>query len=713
MKLKRITALVLTILLVCGFGNLVGCAASDNLFSNPHFTDMNASGTFPNNWTQSTGISMEKEVFHDASPSLKMETASVTYPYSRSHPIYNVVGGAEYTVSAWLLTMNAGCTFTFRYQCFNDANEYLYDGGVGAYREKSGEWIEFKETFRPPRGTTWMRVQLRMAGTGTMYIDDVSMYLTGGPEIIYDFKTDGTFYYTERKEDGVASVTVDTAYYPELIGKTVHARLYDPETPDNALEEEIKVPESGEIRFTYPLSFLSVKQKAYEVEISFTPPGEDTVFFSHRVYKFDRPKYIDDDGFYRDKNGEIFTPSVIYAASYKEDENLDKIGVNALQGYPTTEWLDALKDQGRKAFVVLYDNVGGAGHPNRVEWRTEQVKEFMNHEAVFGWIVEDEPPVTEEGLAQLETAYKSIRAADPYHPIVLTSNSHYDVIHQYCDAVLMDSYTYNNKRFTVGVQEKMREAIYASNERPVYALLQAFEAEHNGSFPKPQEMRNMQYQALWEGAKGLGYYRYGGSMLDGTYLYDTDLWDAMVEFGGKEQEIAFDLFVYEKYEKVKEEETDTYIGGVWKDGDGYLILLRNKKYNVTASATMSIEDVHPGWEVNSIGGTPLEAVANRGELSLKVGEGDVLLLSVTPPALFESGTNDKFAAYSETATSENFGVQTDGSLLLTTTESAQNPHIFYTFRENSAPEAGKKLWASLLVQGNGERKRADCLCRKE
>lgn len=637
MHIKRTLSLLLTAVLLLSVSISLQAEEEDgNLLPNPHFDRWNSKGTFAASWGRSpaSAVTLSEDYHKSGAYSIKITQKSADYANANA-TVENIVGGAEYAFGVYVRAMQKNSSLRFRYTCFGeDDTKPLYDqSGDAEYMDFPGDWDFFTETFRPPRGTVKMEVQLRLGQAGTVYCDDVSMRLTDGPEKIYDFKTDGTFYYAERERDGIVSAKADTVCYDTLIGKTLSFSLIDPDAPTKPLlEKETKIMGNEEIKFSFPMRLMSVLQKPYQILCNLIEDGKITATKSHTVYKFERPKRINEDGFFLDENGEIFTPSVMYRVDYEDFDTVKEVGVNAVQGYPSAEWLTTLDEKEMKCFVVLYSDIS-AGNKNRISTAIKYVNEYKGYDAVLGWLVFDEPSGTDEGdLAELVEAYTQIRAIDPDHPIIFTANDHYDILHQYADVIIQDSYPYANDKFTTYPYERNKKAIAESDGRPVYSLMQTFEFKN--SFPQPKEIRNMQYASLWAGVKGIGYFKYEYSEV--AHLFDEKKhWQEMKSFAAREQEIAFDLFIYEKYKKIDEMETDDYMWGVWEDGDGYLVLLRSKKYDADVSAEIPISGDLGAWRAEPIGGTMKDVWTGDGKIGVTIEKGDVVLFRAEKTAFVD------------------------------------------------------------------------------
>ncbi len=722
---------ILSVFLVCVLCISMGCGAAaevveGNLLVEPGFV------AEPNNpariwgWSPHSCVTLNTDLQYVRSTPTSMCISTTTQNYPSSHQYWTrgLIDGAEYTASIWIYALDENTAVGFKYSFLDKDGNYIDEEySKSSYKAASKAWEQLIDTFRVPKGTVKVIFAIRMNGKGTAYVDDVNLEFTDGPEKMYAYSNDGTFYYTERTEPGKMHVEMDTEYYPSLVGQTVQFMLSDGADVKNT--QEAKIPKDGKIDFTFSMDLLEVEQKAYTVSCAYAEEGKEDIIKSHTVYKFKRPTRIDDNGFFRDEKNEIFTPHFMYSVGGNKlaDESVEEwlerdlkpkldvlqaAGINCVQLTPfSSGWkavLDELDARGMKCLVVLYSSSQSAGHKNRINASVDRAKSYMGHDAVFGWLIYDEPATSETALGELVQAYTEIRKVDPEHPIVITANGNFDVLHQYTDILIQDSYPYNNAKFTTAPYDRSKSAVEASGDRPVYALLQTF--EELNSFPQQQEVRNMQYASLWAGVKGIGYYEFLGCKKDGTRLDKTELWTPLSKFGQKEWTLAQDMFLHEKCKKVKEEETDTFTWGVWKENESYLVLLRNKKYNGSVSAEIPVGNEGERWQTEAVGGTAESVVCGNGEIIVTVAAGDVILLRVSPPdsprSLFSGDANANFEPMQGCANEENFSVQNDGSLHLISTEANIGPRIFYDFPKENEPKSGKSYILSFWFKPSGE-----------
>ncbi len=139
------------------------------------------------------------------------------------------------------------------------------------------------------------------------------------------------------------------------------------------------------------------------------------------------------------------------------------------------------------------------------------VERYRQHPALLAWYIVDEPGETKMKPEAAEAIYKLVRKRDPYHPTYLVNNrpNLYATYSAASDILAIDVYPIPNYPISQ-VGDYMQQARWTSLERkPVWLVAQAFGGvEHWPRSPTASELRNMIYQGLVGGAKGVLFYRY-------------------------------------------------------------------------------------------------------------------------------------------------------------------------------------------------------------
>jgi hypothetical protein len=215
-------------------------------------------------------------------------------------------------------------------------------------------------------------------------------------------------------------------------------------------------------------------------------------------------------------DGAPFFPVGLYWLRAELLPGVRRLGFNSgdyfyrLTGDQVAELMDAAARDEVKILLELSDFIRRRSEPD-LEAIDAAIARYRHHPALLAWYLIDEPEETGIKPEVTHRLYERIRRQDPYHPVYLVNNrpatykAHIDA----SDILAIDVYP-----IPLGpvsrVRERMQEARYCSPEqKPVWLIAQAFGAtEHWPRPPTPAELRNMVYQGLVHGARGIFFYRH-------------------------------------------------------------------------------------------------------------------------------------------------------------------------------------------------------------
>lgn len=150
----------------------------------------------------------------------------------------------------------------------------------------------------------------------------------------------------------------------------------------------------------------------------------------------------------------------------------------------------------------------------------KRVEQFRGHPALLGWYIGDEPEYHQVLPSRLRQVTNLIAEVDPYHPTMLINNSNagLEAFAKSADILNPDPYPFfkrgGNSLTPLGkVANMVRTACRVSTpENSAWATLQTYNTEDFGGkgerFPTFVEMRNMTWQSLAAGARGLLFWAY-------------------------------------------------------------------------------------------------------------------------------------------------------------------------------------------------------------
>lgn len=259
----------------------------------------------------------------------------------------------------------------------------------------------------------------------------------------------------------------------------------------------------------------------------------------HVIEKMPRV-YIDNKGF-TVVEGKRFFPFGIYTGKKGAPENVDNsaesdikrmadIGLNTVLSYeyalrPDTDGIRFLNDAKKHNMMVVYSLKdlydGRAGYPKNgitgEEAAEKQIDLVKDHPSLLAWYINDE--MDGKWLAPIQSRYDQVSRMDPNHPayIVYNHTQKNDEFFPMCDVFGMDEYPIGNTKYSVHkLSEVGKWTKYSSDFtrgvkdlREVIQIHNLIHAKYTQDRnPTLDEMRNMSYQALINGAKGLMYYAY-------------------------------------------------------------------------------------------------------------------------------------------------------------------------------------------------------------
>lgn len=296
-------------------------------------------------------------------------------------------------------------------------------------------------------------------------------------------------------------------------------------------------------------------------------------------------------------DGKPFFPFGFYHVSWHStaEERLNALRDIAAAGFNTihasasnlSDYGGFLDEAERLGVSVLTEYGGDA---------LDLVNTFKNSSAVLGWNIADDVDNGKMTPNDVMKAHQKVKASDPTHLTYVSGYS--DQIGQFAnrsDVVAMQSYP-----IEVGEKEEI-SAIYAAvsiardaaakSNQIVYANLQTFNwatvmpQEYQGTRqPTFDEVRNMTYQALLAGAKGIIYYTYHDQSWH--LPNQADLWESMKSLPPEINAIS-PLLLNGTFQKVDADKSDLF-AGIWTNQDQGLAIVVNSSYEPTPAVSIKL-----------------------------------------------------------------------------------------------------------------------------
>lgn len=154
---------------------------------------------------------------------------------------------------------------------------------------------------------------------------------------------------------------------------------------------------------------------------------------------------------------------------------------------------------------------------------------YKNEPAIMGWLVADDADNGKKTANTVLQFHNQVKTADPQH-LTYLSGGYPTTIGQFTnttDLVGMQSYPINYETLSA-TNYTISSAVKAAApyNRPIIANLQAFAWKGRRS-PTSKEVRNMTYQALIAGVKGITYYAYYDQNQNWDMASQRNLWNGI------------------------------------------------------------------------------------------------------------------------------------------------------------------------------------------
>jgi len=633
-----------------------------NLLTNADFEAV--SGNALSGWSSRTGFGtatscafVETEQVHSGSTALKLvDTTGSNNPFISQ--IVPVVGNAEYQISFWVKKESGVCDPVIKFEFWGDRTlagaSTVAETAVDAGREAPNEWKQHILTFRAPSNALDVTILVRILGEGVTYFDDISFYMTAPPSA-FILDTDWVFYYSDW-EKGTITSQAQLAFFPELTDALVDFSIKDGETVIFA--KKGVVSENGIAGVDFDLSLLKEKKKKYIVEASiYGKDGKVLETRTQQIYKYDRPKYLREDGIFMKNGVEPIAPVFAYHCSHYPEAA--SAGINIVQGNAMTsveahlQYLNDAQKNGLMILVPLYVNMKPAGHIDNVETTIDVINAIKDHPALFGYAVMDEPFLAAENPERdMRNSYRLIRDLDDNHPVytVEAVAGFYRTCSKYVDVLAIDPYGVATDRNSSNATMLALEAV--KYQKPVWTLLEAFR-HPDGHYPTGDEERNMIYQVLIAGSSAIGYYSFSDSEVDENGKYTVpifemdDIWSSINLYNEKEYKETFDHFVFGNSPAFNENRGDDFWYSSWVKGNDIYMAVLGMKKGQTINASVPLTDFSGTISVGDytatvIAGAPEGTISGNGTLDVTLSGAQTVLYKITP------GTPLDFSALGKT-----------------------------------------------------------------
>ena len=543
----RVYALVCQVLLVLSLTALPGLAqVAAPVATAPDEVNLVQNGSFENgtqSWSipQTASVSLSQAGVHGKS-SLKLANASPA-SYTPITQKFSVPAGQIVRYSAWikgenLTSANAKDKGASLYIEAYSNGKYIF-GSYGKNLSGTFDWTYVEGLwYLPDHATDFVAgLYLRKGTTGTVWFDDVKVQIEQTAfqsSLVYP-----NYRHTMLWGDATPwKLQLEYNLAKNHQAPRVKSQIVD--SRNTVVHEETLILDTPvkELVFDHQ-GKLPVGGYDWEVEIQAEagkPPHK--ISYPIRIVSQMPTVHLDKDGILID-NGQKFFPFGVYLAGpwSTSREHLTRIadaGFNTVLSYAygddwknsagntdAVQFLDEAQQQGLKVVYSLKDMYDGhARYPRSGKTGEQTAREYITqlkgHPALLSWYINDE--FGPDWIPQLHKRYDLVKQLDPDHPVYQVMFQ-YGLIQKYfsttdiwgTDPYPIDGRNYRKLNLVTDMTQKTQSA--GRGSKGVWQVLQIFD---NGTYdaaagmrpPTLAEMRNMTYQALVNGAKGIVYYSY-------------------------------------------------------------------------------------------------------------------------------------------------------------------------------------------------------------
>jgi len=252
---------------------------------------------------------------------------------------------------------------------------------------------------------------------------------------------------------------------------------------------------------------------------------------------------------------------------------------------------------------------------------------YKNKPAIMGWLVADDADNGKKTGAQILKFHQQVKAAAPQH-LTYISGGRPSKIEQFintADVVGMQSYPVNYETLSA-TDKTISSAVKAAApyERPVIANLQAFAWKGRRS-PTSKEVRNMTYQALIAGVKGITYYAYYDQNETWDMATKPNLWNGIKSLVPEIKQLS-PMLLNGNLTKIATGVQDVF-AGIWTYQNQAVVVVLNTSSSSTKQASIALPSQRASGVRAMFSDRPSDMVVNNNKLSGSIKPKDVHVYS--------------------------------------------------------------------------------------
>lgn len=231
-------------------------------------------------------------------------------------------------------------------------------------------------------------------------------------------------------------------------------------------------------------------------------------------------------------NGKPFFVIGLYSVPKRDIPKAKKLGFNSVHTYSGEGTKDKFRIKGRTAEILDYlkaaDNEGLKVWMGLPRYETEHenipliagiIDVLKDAPALMSWYLYDEPDCDRVSVYKIKNVAELLRKQDPNHPKLLSLCKNNKGSQRYYPIPdILVTFHYPLGRTSISKVSERIESVHMStrNKKPTWNVVQLHGKGKGGrgyglKEPSFQELRNMTYQSIVAGSKGLLFFTYSGS----------------------------------------------------------------------------------------------------------------------------------------------------------------------------------------------------------
>jgi hypothetical protein len=393
------------------------------------------------------------------------------------------------------------------------------------------DWQKISTIVRIPKEARRVSIvlYLRRRNTGTAWFDDVEVVQVAPPLASIQMISPayrGLLLTPTKGKKISAKISINREEHG-LVGKPLEIISELTDAKGNSLSKGVKVLQGDEEETILQLALPELKPNEYQYVCHIRIGKKELGKLEERinvVRQVEAKVYVDE----RQRlivDGKPFFPIGLYLGPTEEEHlaRISEAGFNTILCYgygvgrDPEAYMERAKKYGLKVIYSVKDFYEGTRYFPKVgksglELARDYVMKLRDHPALLAWYINDELPIT--FIPRLTEMYELIKSLDPNHPQfqVLYQIPDLELYYNCTDIMGVDPYPIPSRPIDM-VSDWTSSAIKAmNNAKPVWVVPQIFDwSVYRGGEPREptfQEKKNMFYQALIHGAKGLIAYSY-------------------------------------------------------------------------------------------------------------------------------------------------------------------------------------------------------------